>query len=358
MLPSVSADPISDKQAQAAQLATQINALGIKESGLSEQYDGAKLALDQATSKVNAAAASAAAAESQVTQDKASLKRAAQDAYVENGTQAAMASSSASTLTNAESGVVRAEYVNNLADSQAQAINDYQAAFQNAHDAQIVLKQAQDAAANTAQQLADDKQATIAAQDQLESTLSQVKGQLAQLVAQQQAAQAAAAARAAQQAIAAQRAAIQAAAARTQATVTSSASSSKLLPVLPSSQSGLSDPPVGSGAGAAVSAALSRVGLPYVWGASGPSSFDCSGLVMWAWAHAGVSLPHFSGAQYANTTHISMSDLQPGDLVFPRDPGEHVAMYIGGGNIVEAPFTGADVHVVALSSFFVYASRP
>jgi cell wall-associated NlpC family hydrolase len=106
-----------------------------------------------------------------------------------------------------------------------------------------------------------------------------------------------------------------------------------------------------------VQAALSRVGDWYQWGAAGPNTFDCSGLVMWAYAQVGISLPHFSGAQYADTTHIPMSDLQPGDLVFPSDPGQHVAMYIGGGNIVEAPYTGAQVHVVPMGSWFVLAGR-
>jgi cell wall-associated NlpC family hydrolase len=115
---------------------------------------------------------------------------------------------------------------------------------------------------------------------------------------------------------------------------------------------------VGGGAAAAVQAAMSRLGSPYVWGAAGPGGFDCSGLVLWAWAHAGVSLPHFSGAQYAVTTHISMADLQPGDLVFPADPGQHVAMYIGGGMIIQAPHTGAVVSTAPLSSWFVLASRP
>jgi cell wall-associated NlpC family hydrolase len=78
---------------------------------------------------------------------------------------------------------------------------------------------------------------------------------------------------------------------------------------------------------------------------------------MWAYAQVGVSLPHFSGGQYADTTHIPMSDLQPGDLVFPSDPSQHVAMYIGGGMIVEAPHTGAQVHIIPLSSWFVLASR-
>ena len=77
---------------------------------------------------------------------------------------------------------------------------------------------------------------------------------------------------------------------------------------------------------------------------------------MWAYAQVGISLPHFSGAQYADTTHIPMSELEPGDLVFPADPGQHVAMYIGGGMIVEAA-DGIPVHVVPMGSRFVLASR-
>jgi cell wall-associated NlpC family hydrolase len=78
---------------------------------------------------------------------------------------------------------------------------------------------------------------------------------------------------------------------------------------------------------------------------------------MWAYAQAGVLLPHFSGSQYAVTEHIPMSDLEPGDLVFFSDPGEHVAMYVGDGEIVQAPFTGADVQIVPLFPEFVLASR-
>ena len=116
-------------------------------------------------------------------------------------------------------------------------------------------------------------------------------------------------------------------------------------------------PGVSSAASAAVAAAEGRVGDPYVWGAAGPGAFDCSGLVMWAYAQAGVYLPHYSGAQYDDTIHIPMSDLEPGDLVFPADPGVHVAMYIGNGEIVQAPYTGANVQIVPLTGFFVLASR-
>ena len=105
-------------------------------------------------------------------------------------------------------------------------------------------------------------------------------------------------------------------------------------------------PSAGGRAAIAVSAALAQVGKPYQWGGAGPDSFDCSGLTMYAWAQAGVSLPHSSAAQYAATPRVSTSDLQPGDLLFAGSPIHHVAMYIGGGQMVEAPYTGASVRVV------------
>jgi hypothetical protein len=128
------------------------------------------------------------------------------------------------------------------------------------------------------------------------------------------------------------------------------------LPRLPSSGAELPD----AAGYVAVAAAESRLGDPYIWGAAGPSSFDCSGLVMWAWAHAGVDLPHYSGSQYALTTRIPMDALEPGDLLFPANPGEHVAMYVGDGDIIQAPEAGEDVEIVSLAStghFFKYATQ-
>lgn len=98
-----------------------------------------------------------------------------------------------------------------------------------------------------------------------------------------------------------------------------------------------SSSPVSGAAASAVSAALSRVGSSYVSGGSGPSSFDCSGLTMWAYSRAGVSLPHYSGAQMAAGRSVSLGDMQPGDLMFFGSGGSrHVAMYIGGGQVVHA----------------------
>jgi peptidoglycan DL-endopeptidase CwlO len=109
----------------------------------------------------------------------------------------------------------------------------------------------------------------------------------------------------------------------------------------------------------AVDAALAQLGDPYVWAAVGPDSFDCSGLTLWAWAKAGVTLPHNSGMQYDATRRVPRDDWQPGDLLFFGSPIHHVGMYIGNGQMVEAPYTGSEVRVVsALRSDYVGAGRP
>ncbi len=101
-------------------------------------------------------------------------------------------------------------------------------------------------------------------------------------------------------------------------------------------------PHLAGAAGEAVDYAYAKLGRPYVYAASGPGSFDCSGLTMAAWAAAGISLPHNAAAQYSATARISKSALQPGDLVFYRN-NAHVAIYIGGGQIIAAPHTGTVV---------------
>jgi cell wall-associated NlpC family hydrolase len=95
----------------------------------------------------------------------------------------------------------------------------------------------------------------------------------------------------------------------------------------------------------ALQAAISRLGYPYIWGAAGPTSFDCSGLVMWAYQQVGISLPHFTVSQYNSGVHVARSDLEPGDLVFFFSNISHVGMYIGNGMMINAPNFGEDVKV-------------
>ncbi|SFT79206.1 NlpC/P60 family protein [Actinopolyspora lacussalsi subsp. righensis] len=101
----------------------------------------------------------------------------------------------------------------------------------------------------------------------------------------------------------------------------------------------------GSASGA-VQAALGKQGSPYVYGADGPSQFDCSGLMYWAYAQAGVDLPRSSSAQAQVGQPISASQLQPGDLIFYYSPVSHVSMYVGNGKAVHAPTSGQVVKVV------------
>ena len=128
----------------------------------------------------------------------------------------------------------------------------------------------------------------------------------------------------------------------------------------------ISPPPGGpppapnANAQAAIDAAYSVIGVPYQFAGSTPESgFDCSGLTMWAWAHAGVSLPHSSAMQYAVLPHVAQSDLQPGDLVFFYSPIHHVGIYIGGGRMIDSPHTGTVVQMRPVEwSVYVGAARP
>jgi cell wall-associated NlpC family hydrolase len=112
----------------------------------------------------------------------------------------------------------------------------------------------------------------------------------------------------------------------------------------------------------AVAFAYAQLGKPYQWGATGPATFDCSGLAQAAWAAAGVAIPRDTYEQWAALPHISASDLQPGDLVYYDGIG-HVAIYVGDGYIIDAPQTGMDVEKIPMdtgwyASTLVGAARP
>lgn len=112
-------------------------------------------------------------------------------------------------------------------------------------------------------------------------------------------------------------------------------------------------------AATAVEAAMSKRGSPYQWGAQGPDRFDCSGLSMWAWNQAGVNIPRTSRQQYAALPNVSRSQLRPGDLVFFGDPIHHLGIYIGDGQMVEAPYSGEVVRVNDINrNDYAGAARP
>jgi len=223
------------------------------------------------------------------------------------------------------------------------------------------VRAAQSTADADAKQADDARQGAADAEAQLNSLLGKVQGQLADLV-QQEAQRQAAAEAAAAQAAAAQAAAAQSAASQQQAASETSASdraSDTLGAAADSGSSSVRAPLAAVGASAYASAALqaaySQLGVPYVYGGASPGEgFDCSGLMMWAYAQAGISLPHPADYQRDDIQPISESQLQPGDLVFYGEPPSHVAMYAGGGQIINAPYTG---EVVRMQDMY-YSSKP
>nr|WSX77257.1 C40 family peptidase [Streptomyces sp. NBC_00899] len=109
----------------------------------------------------------------------------------------------------------------------------------------------------------------------------------------------------------------------------------------------------------AIAFAYGAIGLPYVWGATGPGSYDCSGLTQAAWRAAGISLPRTTSTQINAGTRVSRSQLQPGDLVFFYSGVSHVGLYIGGGQMIHAPHPGSTVRVAPISEMpFAGAVRP
>jgi len=119
------------------------------------------------------------------------------------------------------------------------------------------------------------------------------------------------------------------------------------------------NPPAASGnAAAALAYAYAQLGKPYRFGGAGPNSFDCSGLTMRAWGAAGVSLSHSAAAQQHEGKRVSLSALQPGDLVFWGSPAYHVGIYVGGGRVLDAPHTGTVVKIQSIWGHPSGAVRP
>jgi peptidoglycan DL-endopeptidase CwlO len=343
-------DAISDAKAKAAAIEAQLTQAQNQMSALSQQYDQAQYQLSQINSSIATTKANVAADEEQVNKNKATLSKAAVANYITDGT----ASSQNPIFSGNDQTLGATSEYNKIAEGDISlAVDNLHTAEQslNAQESQLQGEQSQAQTQVTAEQnaVAQNQQAI---QSQ-KSALAQEQGQIATLVQQQEQAEAAAAAQAAQQ----KQAAAAAAAAQSSAGSASSVAAGLNVAAPP--------PPSPGGAGA-VQAAESQIGVPYVWGGESPKGsaspgFDCSGLTAWSWGQAGVPLPHYSGAQMSDSTPVPVSDLQPGDLLFYGPGGsEHVAMYVGPGTMIEAPYTGATVWLTSLrlGDGFVGAGRP
>ena len=340
---------LASEQQKASQLEAQIEANGNRVSVLDEQYNSAQLAIQKATDQIHAdeKALDAKAAKTQAVRDELTARAA--ELYMGADSSAPLASLD---VTNSQQLGSRSAYAGAAADQDRQLLDRVRVATEELGLQKAALGKARDAAVKQRDQLDRARTEIEQATQEQQTLLSQVKGNIKTLVDQIQAEKAAAEAAAAREAQARAEAAAQAqAAAAEQARQARSSSGSSSSGGSSSSSGGggasqPSDPNLpapSSQAQIAVDTAKAQLGKPYVYAGSGPDVFDCSGLTMYAWAAAGVSISHNAEAQYQSLPHVSQSELAPGDLVFFGSPIHHVGMYVGGGTMIEAPYTGVDV---------------
>jgi cell wall-associated NlpC family hydrolase len=335
------ASPIDDMQAKAKALQDQIDQNGDKISALSEQYDGAQLQLKTAQQAVADAEVRIEATKAETSRLQKLVKQRAASVYRQAVSGSGFGQYDLSNQSRIE---VRNKYADIASQRDDAVVGQLVVAKEQLTEQKAAAEQAQAAAQQQRDQIAQSKSAIEAANAQQQQLLSQVKGQLAQLIAQEQARRAAAAAAAARARFAASSAA--------RSTAVRSASGSDAFANVPL-------PPPSGRAAAAIAFARAQLGKPYVYAAAGPDSYDCSGLTMAAWGAAGVSLPHYSGAQYDMLPKVPLSAMQPGDLVFWGGGGsQHVGIYIGGGLMIHAPHTGDVVKIAPVYGSPVGAARP
>jgi cell wall-associated NlpC family hydrolase len=338
------ADPIADKQAEAAQLESQINDNANKLGALNEQINSAQNELDKANADIQTADTLVDIAKSKTKELRAEVARRAAAIYAQSGSTGGVEELDSQ---NAQDMSTRQKYSSLAAERDKQIVNDL------AKAKELVTERKADA--EKARQVAQDQQDAIKAQKAkldegqaaLQQLQSKVTGELAVLVQQaEQERQAREAAEAARQ-YALQVSQQQQAAAANVSNNTGGGGGGNTVSATP--------PPTSGGVSAVLAYAYAQLGKPYCYAGVGPDCYDCSGLSMMAWAQAGVSMSHGSYDQMASFPSVSMDQLQPGDLVFWDG---HVGIYVGDGSVLHAPHTGTVVQITPIWPGVIGAVRP
>lgn len=344
-----SASTLSNERAQAAAVQTQIDALNSKAEVAAENYNTARAQHDRLTVQVQQTERLIVALQSKIRTLQSSLGNRADAMYREGPLGFVEVLLSAKTFDDFNTTFAM---ITQISEQDAKNVSELKTAKAEAVTARTTLAAAQADAARQLAAMASNKAAVESQLSARSQVLAHLNAGIKTLIAQQQAADAAAAS-ARYRALIARRNTSSGGSGDSGSSSSGGGASSS------GSSSGSSDsggnPPTSSQGAAAVYWAEKALGRPYQWAAAGPGSFDCSGLVMWAYAHVGVSLPHSAAMQINHGSRVSRSNLQPGDLVFFGSPIHHVGMYVGGGDFIEAPHTGAVVRIASLAGRGDYA---
>jgi len=318
------ADPsVSAKQAQAQQVLGQINSIDVQLGAAVEAYNSANVHLQKIQGDLRDNAFELRVARTNLKRSQAALEKRLVSIYTsgdQNSTLAVLLGSS-----NIDDLLNRMETIHSTSKQDAQIVREVTTAKHAIQRHRVELQQARTEQERVVAQRAAERQHIQAQLAERRQLLSSIRSEIEQLKQQE-------AARQLQLAAAARQ--------RISNPVGVGATAPEASTVAPPSIHG-----------GVVGIAMRYLGVPYVWGGASPSGFDCSGLVMYVFAQIGVSLPHSSYSQFTMGAPVSMSQLQPGDLVFFAG-ASHVGIYIGGGQFIHAPHTGDVVKISSLTGWY------
>ncbi|MGD9752803.1 MAG: NlpC/P60 family protein [Acidimicrobiia bacterium] len=339
----VGAQDIESAQAEADRLAAELGTARERLIELAEQHNRAIADLDAAQAQVDANQTSLQEHEQALQVAQKQLQDYAVAAYVSGGSLRDLDGFFGADSTTADR---RLNYLEAAAGDEQAVFDQLAAAHQQLDRQREQLDQAERVAAAQMERVEQARREATELEATTATLLEQANGRLADLVAEAEARRAAEEAAAAEAARAeAEAAAAQAARAAAAAQPATLGAASAPAPT-PAPVAYTPPPGIRPEAAIALSAAMSQLGVPYVWGGSSPSQgFDCSGLMYWAYAQAGIRISRPADYQRDDAIRISYEDLQPGDLVFYGEPPSHVGMYIGNDEIINAPQTGELVSI-------------
>lgn len=334
------ADRLADARAEADQVEQELQALSDRVAQAAEAYNAAQLELDETNAAIAENEKLLDASRQNLRVSRQELSRMLINAYRRGDADMVAVLLNASSINDL---VDQSRFMERATAYAGQVVRDVRryARDVKAHERELAAEKADREAALDARTA--EKAAIQGALAERQALLGSLSGEIARIIQQREAAR-----RAEAQRLAGAAGDVLAAA---QAEAEATAEDGDDLAIGGSADVGaaIAAPPSSSTGGAAASAALSQLGVPYLWAGDSPGrGFDCSGLIMWAYAQVGVSLPHNAAAQYGMGTPVPLDALEPGDIVSFHGSG-HSGIYIGGGQYVHAPQTGDVVKVSNLS---------